>query len=73
MVANSNNNKMETIDWKSIFTKELVEKFVFAINHCRRIEHNKMMYEIFTPSYIKLWHRIKGEKPYLNFSYKPKL
>jgi|LakMenE01Jun11ns_1017448.scaffolds.fasta_scaffold9846061_4 hypothetical protein len=64
---------MVTIDWKSVFTKELVEKFVLAINHCRRIEHNKMMYDIFTPSYVKLWHRINGEKPYLNFNYKPKL
>lgn len=64
---------MVSIDWKSIFTKELVEEFVSAINKCKRIEHNKMMYDIFTPSYIKFWNKINGKKPYLDLNYKPKL
>ena len=31
---------MVSIDWKSVFTKELVQEFVSAINKRKRIEHN---------------------------------
>lgn len=54
-------------------------KFVLAFHsvikkHHERMdaEHRKDMYEIFTPWYMKLIHRIKGYKPYVNKNYRPK-
>ena len=30
------------------------------------------MYKVFTPTYIKWWHKLTGNKPYMNFNYEPK-
>ena len=45
---------------------------ILRLNNRKTIEHNKIMYEIFTPWYIQFYHRIKRIKPYLNLNYKPK-
>ncbi len=72
MTTHSSNNKTENIDYESIFSKENADKLISAINDCRRIERNKMMYYVFTPIYIKIWHRMRNKKPYINLSYEPK-
>jgi hypothetical protein len=33
----------------------------------------KLMYEIFTPFHVIMWHKMIGKKPYLNVNYKSKL
>ena len=38
-----------------------------------RLKRNKTMYIVFTPRYIRFWHRITGKKPYLDFNYQPKI
>lgn len=51
---------------------EFKRAFVDCWNDWNRVKRNKMMYDVFTPFYVKWWHKIKGEKPYLNLNYKPK-
>jgi hypothetical protein len=40
-----------------------------------KVEANqrKLMYEIFTPFHVIMWHKIIGKKPYLDVNYKSKL
>lgn len=58
---------------KILLSEEFIKEFISAINKCERIKHNKMIYQLFTPLYIQLWHKAIGKKPYLDFNYKPKL
>jgi hypothetical protein len=60
-------------------TKKIIQDFKpYIINFLKererriRIDFNKSMYEIFTPFYIQIWHKLKGIKPYENQNYKPK-
>lgn len=38
-----------------------------------RLKRNRLMYIVFTPRYVRLWHSITGKKPYLEFNYQPKI
>jgi hypothetical protein len=38
-----------------------------------RLKINRIMYIVYTPRYVRLWHRITGKKPYLDFNYQPKI
>ena len=42
-------------------------------NKYHRLKRNRLMYIVFTPRYIRLWHSITGKKPYLELNYKPKI
>ena len=37
------------------------------------LKRNRLMYIVFTPQYIRLWHSITGKKPYLELNYQPKI
>jgi len=57
-----------------ILTNEmLLECIGDAWRKYNRLKRNKAMYIVFTPRYIRLWHRITGKKPYLDFNYEPKI
>ena len=64
-----NKEKLIKIMTSDVFKKAIIDCW----NHWNRLKRNKMMYNIFTPFYIKWWHKIKGEKPYLELNYEPKI
>lgn len=51
-----------------MFIREVYREF----RRRERIRFNKDMHEIFTPWYVKLWHKFRGIKPYENIRYSPK-
>lgn len=55
-----------------ISNHELIKGFTDCWIRMNRIKTNRMMYDVFTPRYLKLWHKLLGKKPYMNFNYKPK-
>jgi hypothetical protein len=46
--------------------------FLEIVENIREKKHRKNMYYVFTPFYIRWWHKIKGIKPYESKCYKPK-
>lgn len=59
---------------KTILTNDqFIADVIDNLNHYHRLRTNRLMYEVFTPTLIKWWHKVRGKKPYLDFNYKPKL
>jgi len=71
------NNKQITLNGifsdpkrRELFIKES-RLLILKLNERNRLEHNEMMYKIFTPTYIQILDRIKGRKPYRELKYRP--
>jgi len=56
-----------------VLNEELINELTECHIRATRLHKNRMMYEVFTPVYLKWWHRLTGNKPYMNFNYQPKL
>lgn len=62
---------------EQLFTLVQNDKFLTEmyreIQRATRMEYNKAIYDIFTPWYIKIWNRLLGRKPYLDYNYRRRL
>ena len=58
---------------KILLNDQLLTELSECWNRYHRLQRNRMMYEVFTPTYLKWWHKLTGNKPYMNFNYEPKL
>lgn len=58
-------------------TNLLNPEFIKGVAECyiniHRLKRNRMMYEVFTPIHIKIWHKLLNKKPYMKLDYEPKL
>lgn len=57
---------------KIIFSAKFAVEFSQMIQQVHRQSRNRMMYEVFTPWYLKLCNKLIGLKPYISNNYKPK-
>ena len=56
---------------KIIFSAKFAIEFSQMIQKTHHISKNKMMYDIFTPFRLKLWHKLMNQKPWMKQQYKP--
>ena len=57
---------------KIVFSAKFAVEFSQMIQQTQRRARNRMMYDVFTPWYLKLYHKLIGLKPYLSSNYNPK-
>lgn len=59
--------------FKKILTDDqFITEVLDGWNRYHRLRTNRLMYEVFTPTLIKWWHKVRGKKPYLDVNYKSK-
>jgi hypothetical protein len=56
-----------------ILNDKTIKEFYDSLNYYHRLKINRLMYEVFTPTLIKWWHKLRGKKPYLDLNYEPKI